>query len=371
MNIGHVTYVYKPIKGGQEVYIDNLLKILNSAGYSQRVYQPNTGVRSPELRLIPRAPKALRIKALDLYAYNFLLPLVKWNDLRNEDALIAHYAFHYPAVAWHRNVIVVSHGVEWDEPAVRLNHKIRKKIAQAMFKKNQCKLVANDTDYFRKMGLNVAPMEHLFEEVAPNKWFIPNCIDTFRFKHTDGLTDLKSLNPILVPRNIVPRRGIHLAIEAFNIFVKEYSETNLVIVGAEMDRSYKMYLEELIAKLNLTDKVYFWGSVAWEEMPKIYSSGLMTLIPSIFGEGTSLSALESMACGTVTISTNVGGLSDLPCIHAKPSAESLASTMQTTFEKRDELVKQQKDIVRKTYNLQNWGKAWLRVIGNGNIRKEL
>lgn len=365
MRIGHISYGYKPITGGQETYIANLIKILNEEGHSQRVYQSDAGINDPELRLIPKLPKFLQYRASDLYAYNLFL-LRCYSELRREDVLIVHYAFHYPTVSWHKNTIIVSHGVEWEEPPTRLNHKIRKKIAEITFRSNRCKLVANDTDYFRKMGVNIHPKEGMFEEVVKGKWFIPNCVDTSHFRRNEGIEGPKRLNPILVPRNIVQRRGIDLAIKAFSIFVKKYPETNLLIVGGPLNSSNTVYvnLVSLIMELKLEKKIIFWGFVPWDIMPKIYSSSLMTLIPSTFGEGTSLSALESMACGTATIATNVGGLPDLPCILTEPNHESLAKTMLDCFEDRKRIGQEQYTIVNKLYNLNNWKNAWLKVISS-------
>lgn len=363
MKIGHISYGYKPITGGQQTYIANLVKIFNEGRCSQRVYQSDAGINDPQLRPVPKLPKVLRYRAADIYAYNLFL-LGRYRELKKEDVLIVHYAFHYPTISWHKNIIIVSHGVEWEEPPIRLNHRIRKKIAEVAFRGNHCKLVANDTDYFRKMGMDIKPKEGMFKEVAKDKWFIPNCVDTSVFQRNRGLKELKRLNPVLVPRNIVQRRGIDMAIRAFGIFVKKYPKANLVIVGGPANNANPVYsnLAEMVKQLKLEKKVIFWGPVSWEEMPSIYSSSSMALVPSTFGEGTSLSALESMACGTLTVATNVGGLADLPCVLTEPCYESLAETMLDCFEHRERIGHQQSDVVARVYNLDNWKRAWLKVI---------
>ncbi len=365
MKIGHISYAYKPVIGGQEVYISNLIEVLKDQGHSQRVYQSDVGIEiaSPELVLIPKLPKIMRYKATDIYAYNLFL-LSKYKELKKEDVLIVHYAFHYPVVSWHKNVIIVSHGVEWEVPPIRLNHKIRKIIAKITYKSKHCKLVANDTDYFRQMRVNINPARGVFEEIDKDRWFIPNCVDTSRFCENEGLEKLKRLNPILVPRNIVHRRGIDLAIKAFSLFVKKYPDTNLVIVGSYNNCLNPVYKNvcNIVKNLNLEKKIIFWGSAPWTEMPKIYYSSLMTVIPSIFGEGTSLSALESMACGITTVSTNVGGLADLPCVLASPDYKNLAETMIESFNDRKQIGQKQKDLVAKTYNHNNWKNTWIKVL---------
>ena len=42
-----------------------------------------------------------------------------------------------------------------------------------------------------------------------------------------------------------------------------------------------------------------------DEMPPIYQNTDISLIPTIYCEGTSLSCLEAQACGNVVISTNI------------------------------------------------------------------
>jgi glycosyltransferase involved in cell wall biosynthesis len=86
------------------------------------------------------------------------------------------------------------------------------------------------------------------------------------------------------------------------------------------------------------------------------------LIPSVAGEGTSLSALEAMACGVATITTGIGGLADLPAVKCAPNAESLAETMREVYRDRAAIGAQQLARVRETFTRRRWEDAWARVI---------
>ena len=222
--------------------------------------------------------------------------------------------------------------------------------------------MANDSDFFRKLGINLKPKERMFQEIIKNRWFIPNCVDTNKFKKSQSIKSLQSLNPILVPRNIVRGRGIHLAILAFKEFSKKFKNTSLVICGDFSDVEYKYEIFNLIKDLDLIGKVYFIGSIDWNLMPRIYSSSFMTVIPTLYEEGTSLAALESMSCGTPVVSATIGGLLDLPTLHASPETKDLAEKMIFCFKKRNNFSKQQQSEVRKIYNLENFEKAWLSVL---------
>jgi glycosyltransferase involved in cell wall biosynthesis len=84
----------------------------------------------------------------------------------------------------------------------------------------------------------------------------------------------------------------------------------------------------------------------------------MTLVPSLCGEGTSLAALESMACGIATICTAVAGLLDLPGPHAHPTSASLAEVMGQVYLRRLATGGEQRRIVLEQYSLERWGRSW-------------
>jgi len=92
----------------------------------------------------------------------------------------------------------------------------------------------------------------------------------------------------------------------------------------------------------------------------------MVMIPSLFGEGTSVSALEAMACETATIGTRVGGLVDLPSFNVEPTVEALAWAMTEIFDRRGEIAQKQAMLVRGTFDLDRWRDAWLRSVHSEN-----
>ena len=360
MKIGHIATEYKPITGGAQTYLANLHEIFSQKGYEQSVYQFDDGVRDPELRLLPHKPPFLKGgRALDLWWFNLVLNS-KLAELRAEDVLICHYAFHSLPLWWKRKVIVLSHGCEWDIPPTSLSQRLKIKIAQWSFRHFKY-LVANDTNYFRQMGVAIQPQEKMFEEIRPGKWFIPNCVDTDYFRPVEPAPGFPE-QMILVPRNLSRPRGIHLAIDGFALFNKTFPETNLVLVGGCFDEEYKKELEDLIHRKNLGAKVCFKGSIAWKKIRHVYCAADLVVIPTLQREGTSLAALEAMSCGLATVSTNVHGLADLPTVQSEPTAADLARAMQTTYVNREKIGREQRQRVREVYNLENWKKAWLSVI---------
>lgn len=363
MKIGIVSTEYLPATGGAQTYLENLIKIFEKEGHHITVYQFDNGESFPKVRVLSHKPRFLPGgRALDLWWYNFAL-LTQIPSLMKEDVLIVNYAFHSWPVWWHKRVVVLSHGCEWDIPPTSFSQKLKILIAQWSFRHFKY-LVANDSNYFRQMGINLIPKEKMFQEVLSGKWFLPNATNSKIFKPTKENAEIKKLNAILVPRNISPARGIHLAIEAYGLFRKRFPDTNLVIIGhldfAPVD--YRRQIENLIKKLNLGNFVKFVGNIPWSKMPSVYSAGQMTVIPTLQREGTSLAALESMATGTATVSTNRWGLADLPTEQSDASPQSLAEVMSRVYPDRNKIAARQREEVISGYNLDKWGGSWLKVL---------
>ncbi|HOJ21038.1 MAG TPA: glycosyltransferase family 4 protein, partial [Armatimonadota bacterium] len=358
MRIGHVTFGYRPTLGGAETYLVELIRVLAEAGHTQRVYQRSTGDAGPD---ILRVPTCRRLSpGMQFWSLAATLPL-RWPWLAREDLLIVHYPLYALPVLWHPRMIGLSHGVTWDDRPGSRAARLKKRLARIAFARSRA-YVANDTFFLREMGLNAPPGQGAFQQVAPGRWFIPNCVDTEWFVPTPGQDELRALNAVLVPRNLYRNRGIHLAIAAFPRVLEAYPETHLVIVGGEGDPGYGEEVRRQVANSGVQHRVRFLGSVPWREMRAVYSAARVTVIPSICGEGTSLSALESMACGTPVVATAVGGLPDLPAWLAEPNPDALSEAILCVLARRDEVARAQQAEVRESYHLGRWAAAWRQVV---------
>jgi glycosyltransferase involved in cell wall biosynthesis len=85
------------------------------------------------------------------------------------------------------------------------------------------------------------------------------------------------------------------------------SKMKLFIAG---DGSLKKALQKRVRELNLTDRIFFLGYVAHDELPSLYNMADAFILPSIM-EGAPMVVLEALACGTPVIATGVGGIPDL------------------------------------------------------------
>lgn len=362
MDIAHISHCYKPVIGGQEVYISNLQQVTAAAGHRGVVFQPDRGVRDadvvPVLRLrgLPRL-----VRGSEPHLFDLALHLTRRRQLARYDVIIAHYALHARRLdRFAERTIVLSHGVEWHLDRQAWHDRRRAAAARRCF--GRFAHVVNDTHYLRTLGMDIEPGARFFEEVAERKWFIPNCVDTARFAPGDPHPSLDGRRVVLVPRQMTPDRGIDLAIRTMRLLADGDSELEMCLLGKRRPGAYGEMLVRLIAELDLESKVYFAEDVPNHDMPAWYNGAAATLIPTLRREGTSLSALESMACGTPTVSTNVAGLADLPTVQAAPDDEALAAALGEALADRDAIAARQREAVRTTFNLDNWGRAWLRAI---------
>lgn len=360
MKLTHITMHFFPIYGGQEIYICSLNEILENAAIDINVIQPappRNKYKPKYVHYVPRIRFFGRfVVGIDWFWFNTMLSLKK-KELKNQDILISHYPFHYPAISWHKNVIVVSHGLDWSEPPKLIFDKY-KKYAAMMAKNKGGKIVANDTCFLRALGIEAKEGMRFFEEISKNIWFIPNCIDTSKFYFKNKQRD----NIILVPRNIRKSRGIHLAIEAFKLFSQKNNGFVMEIVGGPLSGEYYNYCLNLVIQFSLENTIHFTGNIPNDNLVDVYNKSKITLIPTIDFEGTSISALESMACKTPVVSTRVGGLQDLPTWKVGKSPKEISDGLEYVLNAWEEESEKQYYHTTNVFNLDNWGNAWLRVI---------
>ncbi|RLE79812.1 MAG: hypothetical protein DRJ51_07050 [Thermoprotei archaeon] len=140
---------------------------------------------------------------------------------------------------------------------------------------------------------------------------IPNGVDTSIFK-PEGSRKFRerfSADPMLLyVGRLVPRKGVHLLVDAMTIISKEVPEVKLVIAGS--GPLYGMLIER--AKIQGVSKfITFLGSVNRRDLPDLYRSSDMLIMPSIYGESFGMVALEGMASGVPVIASSTGGLKEI------------------------------------------------------------
>ena len=102
---------------------------------------------------------------------------------------------------------------------------------------------------------------------------------------------------------LVERKGHHLTIEA----MKALPDTDLLIAGEGEERSA---LEQQIKTEGLSDRVRLLGQVPHADLPSLYSAVDASVLASS-REGWANVLLESMACGTPVLATDIWGTGEV------------------------------------------------------------
>jgi glycosyltransferase involved in cell wall biosynthesis len=133
---------------------------------------------------------------------------------------------------------------------------------------------------------------------------------------------------LLSVRRLVRRMGLSELIVALKTIVKSVPDVLLCIAGRGLLREE---LEQRVVELGLTDHVRFLGYVDDDDLPYLYRSANINVVPTVALEGFGLVAAESLAAGVPAMVTKVGGLPEVVAglspdlMFASPRAEDLAN----------------------------------------------
>jgi len=145
-----------------------------------------------------------------------------------------------------------------------------------------------------------------------------NGVDLQRFQPMDRATARQALGlehfTLLSVGLLDPRKGHDLVIQA----LPSLPDVRLLIAGTGPDRKK---LEDLAQQLGVAERVTFLGSVPQTEL-KTYYNAADALVLASSREGWANVLLESMACGTPVVASNVWGT---PEVVASPDAGVLMS----------------------------------------------
>ena len=129
---------------------------------------------------------------------------------------------------------------------------------------------------------------------------------------------------------LIPRKGQHFVIRA----LAQLPNTHLALIGIGPDRAS---LAELAKELGLTDRVHFLGSLGHGDLPRVLSAADATALPSA-SEGLANAWVESLACGTPLVVTDVGGAREILSGDVSPAgrivardADAIAQALQQLF----------------------------------------
>jgi len=265
---------------------------------------------------------------------------------------IVHYHAEGPC-AWmwiiklfsKKKIIATIHGLDWQRAKwggfatkyIKHGEKVAVKYADEMIV-----LSKNVQDYFQK-------------EYGRKTNFIPNGVTKPNILKADIISKkfgLKKDDYILFLGRIVPEKGIHYLIDAYN---QIKTDKKLIIAGSASDTD--TYFQELKDKSKNNKKIIFTGFVQGKELDELYSNAYIYVLPSDL-EGMPLSLLEAMSYGNCCLTSDIEEcktvINDKGVTFKKSDLEDLKKKLQLLCNKKDLVKKYKQESQEYILNKYNW-----------------
>ena len=143
----------------------------------------------------------------------------------------------------------------------------------------------------------------------------PFGVDTERFKPT-AVNRESGKFIFCTVKTLAPKYGVVGLVGAFSLFMKKVAESG----DKTCDIEYRIYgkgpqqseIEDLIARLGLTDKVLLKGYIANASVPEVLNGCDVFLLKSeLDSESFGVAAVEAMACAKPVIASDVSGFKEV------------------------------------------------------------
>lgn len=325
MKIVHCVPHFLPSEGGLERAVFYLARKQSLLGHTVKVFTFNS-ISSARDRVRPVCNSGLLeyelIDDIEVYrfSYSCLNPMglkfsfpLAFKLLREKpDIIHLHAVIAFPNIflvglcgeVMHVPVVLTAHGIH--EVSSILSNRTFGSLGFSALKlalKNVSKCIAlTESSKLALLQLGVKP-EDMYK--------ITNGVDLQKFKsHKSDKSILRKYGVegsqiLLCVSRIARNKGLDNLIAAASEVSKKFSNINFVIVGRTWDREYKQYLENLVKKLGLSERVIFAGNVPDQDLMSFYKLCTIFSFPSN-DDTAPLVVLEAMAAGCPIVSTRVG-----------------------------------------------------------------
>lgn len=357
--------------GGAERYLIDLFDVCKDMGINLNIFQHGE---------IPFIRKYKDINVIGLcsggkidYSYKFIDNQTKKYIYHtyNNSQLHIYSAFQECYPNHIGPSIGISHGISWDS---KINHY---SYGKDFFWENKKIYLdgANFCDKLISVDTNTANWFQTIDYELGNRKFhvIHNYVNVDEFTARDNYLENKDKIIITYPRSLYEPRGLYIVLEIVEDILEKFEKVEFHFVGKGFLEDTKN-IDKLIEKYPDRIKRY---SKSPEEMKEVYSYSDISLIPTQYSEGTSLSCLEAMSSGNLVIATRIGGLTDLVIngyngYLIEPSAEALKQTLidvLTDFDSQNQIRKNGIEVA-KTFNKKIWKEKWTQEISSFDLNKK-
>ena len=211
--------------------------------------------------------------------------------------------------------IMANSGWSWHlfaAPAIRIARSLNKRIvlnyrggyAGEFFAKSWDR-VKKSLDLVDEIIVPSTFLQEVFSQYGKSSTVIPNVLNVQRFNSDDRIASMKPC--IIVTRNLEEIYDVASAIHVFAAIKAKFPDAELKVAGTGPEREN---LEKLVLQLGVSSAVDFVGRLTPEDIAKLYKAADLMLNTSVVDNSPN-SLIESLACGTPVVSTNVGGIPKL------------------------------------------------------------
>ena len=267
-------------------------------------------------------------------------------------AEVVHYHAEGPC-AWmwiikcfsRKRIIATIHGLDWQRAKwggfatkyIKFGEKMAVKYADEIIV-----LSKNVQDYFKK-------------EYNRKTVFIPNGVSKPAILKPNVIKEkfnLKKNEYILFLGRMVPEKGIHYLIEAYNNIK---TDKKLVIAGGASDTD--VYYQDLKELAKDNNNIIFTGFVQGKELDELYSNCYIYSLPSDL-EGMPLSLLEAMSYGNCCVTSDIAEcatvIEDKGVTFKKSDINDLSKVLQDLCENPEKVEKYKNESQSYILSKYNW-----------------
>lgn len=320
--------------GGQNVYVREVVKALDSLGIAVDVFTHHSDPQVPNREPLGKNSQVIRLPAghKGFIPKSQMLKLLPrfLNELKEHIGTGNNYTLIHSNY-WHSGWVGLQLQKSYGIPRVHTSHSlgiVRKKALDADNPLFSTRLKI-EKEVLQKADKVIAttPLEQKiianYYSVKPQKISMVPCgVNTKLFRPSENNKAREILQVdkkiILFVGRFEENKGLPVLLKALDILKKNHpatlAEAMLVIVGGdsldtppeELSPEKKRYLK-FIQEKSLSERIIFAGPVQHKELPSWYSGAWVTVVPSYY-ESFGLVAVEAMACGCPVIASRTGGL---------------------------------------------------------------
>lgn len=316
MKIAMLVPYFFPHFGGTEKYVKDLSVELASRGHEVTVISNNV----PKEAGAPAEEKSDGITIKRLGAMNFVyLPVSFEFNLKMLDGFDLVHT-HCPSFGFTRAVrdrlkvphVVTYHcdttmsekflGVKMPRFAIRAVESLTNLYARMILPKVDA-IITTTESY-----ASTSPVMKNFSHHAIPIGIHYELFDASRAKQ--GISEqTRDRKKVLFLGRLAANKGIDYLVHAIPLVLKEVPDAKFVICG---EGEEKPHVEAYIDEIGVRDHIEFRGKVNLDEMVELYSNSAMFVFPSINRlEAFGIVQLESMACYTPVIASNIPGVNNV------------------------------------------------------------